>query len=260
MQGLAQTLGEGIDGTVSVAQLGAGKARKLADDTTRIGLDNTRKVFEMGQDVTKGIVQGSLNMVGFITNEDGSLSPTNINGELDYYEFESLMRGPILRPFLPGGDWRDRVGLIRKLRRAYDMADVDGDNELQKRELEIVLLSLDPSGSITDADIGHVWDTLNPEGKKVLTWGDFLVGMGCVHTDPRAAAVMNKNAPNKFALISLLIDIKVSAREERKLMEDMSFLEKFGMRSLRKMQKDMSHDEVRLTSTCFLATHFLIQF
>lgn len=245
VQGLANTLEDGMDETLSAAQLGAGKAFKLADETTRMGLESTQKVFEFGQSVTLGMMKGSLSMIGFRKNEDGTLSPTGINGELDYNEFESLMRGPILQPFLPGGNWRDRVGLIRKLRRAYDMADVDGDNELQKRELEIVLLSLDPSGSVADADIEHVWVTLNPEGKNMLTWGDFLNGMGRVHRDPRAAAVMNRDTPNKFALISLLIDIKVSAREERELLKDMSFLEKFGMRSLKKMQKEMSQDEAK---------------
>lgn len=245
VQRLAYTLEDGIDETLSVAQLGAGKAFKLADETTRMGLDNTRKVFEFGQDVTNWTMKRSLGMIGFKTNEDGTLSPTGINGQLDFSEFESLMRGPILQPFLPGGDWRDRVALIRKLRRAYDMADVDGDNELQKSELEIVLLSLDPSGAITDTDIDHVWVTLNPEGKDMLTWRDFLAGMSRVHRDPRAAAVMNRDTPNKFALVSLLIDIKVSAREERKLLEEMSFLEKFGMRSLKKMQKEMSQDEAK---------------
>lgn len=246
MQGLAHTLEEGMDETLSVAQLGADKARKLADETTRMGLDNTRRVFEFGHDVTRGMVKGSLSMMGFRTDQDGTLSPDSVNGELDYNEFESLLKGPILQPFLPGSDWRDRVGLIRKLRRAYDMADVDGDNELYLHELEIVLLSLDPSGSTTDADIEYVWQTLNPEQKKSLTWGDFLAGMGRVHNDPRAAAVMNHDVPNKFALISLLIDIKVSKREESELLEGLNFLEKFGMSSLRKMQREMAPDEAKL--------------
>lgn len=246
MQGIANTLEDGVDGTLHAAQFGARTARKLADETTLIGLDVTRKGLEFGQDVTLGVVKGSLSMIGLqSTDEGGSLSPTNVNGELDFNEFESLMKGPMLQPFLPGGSWRDRVGLIRKLRRAYDMADVDGDNELEQRELEIVMLSLDPSGTTTDADMQHVWDTLNPAGKKVLSWGDFLRGMGLVHKDARAAAVMNKDSPNKFALVSLLIDIKVSKREELGLLESLSLLERFGMRSLRNMQKEMSQDEAK---------------
>lgn len=134
---------------------------------------------------------------------------------------------------------------VRKLRRAYDMADVDGDNELEKRELEIVMLSLDPSGTLTDDDMNHVWETLNYETKGFLTWGAFLRGMGKVHEDPRATNIMNKDSPNKFELVSLLIDIKVSAREEQELMDSLSFLEKFGMRSLKSMQKPMMQGDAK---------------
>lgn len=55
-----------------------------------------------------------LDLVGLRSIEQGPMKETNVNGELDLNEFEALMKGPMLQPFLPGGDWRDRVGQVRQ--------------------------------------------------------------------------------------------------------------------------------------------------
>ena len=71
MQGIANTLEDGVDGTLHAAQFGARTARKLADETTLIGLDVTRKGLEFGQDVTLGVVKGSLSMIGLQSTDEG---------------------------------------------------------------------------------------------------------------------------------------------------------------------------------------------
>ena len=65
--------------------------------------------------------------------------------ELDQEDFVRLVRGKSLNAFfLPRtdslgnsyeGGWRERVGEIRALRRAYDIVDIDGDNCMQRDEL-----------------------------------------------------------------------------------------------------------------------------
>jgi Ca2+-binding EF-hand superfamily protein len=60
--------------------------------------------------------------------------------ELELEDFVLLVRGKRLQRYFDASDsdWRARVGEIRGLRRAYDIADVDGDNCMQRDELETV--------------------------------------------------------------------------------------------------------------------------
>ena len=52
--------------------------------------------------------------------------------------------------------WQQRCKEIRVLRQAYDNADVDGNNELDEDELEIVLVSMDPAHVSTE-DVDYLW-------------------------------------------------------------------------------------------------------
>ena len=61
--------------------------------------------------------------------------------ELIFAEFVFMMRAGLLKEFLPG-DWQDRADDMRKLREAFDAADVDGNNELELDELEMVIISM----------------------------------------------------------------------------------------------------------------------
>ena len=72
------------------------------------------------------------------------------DGSLVFSEFVHLMLSGMLLKWIPdprgNGDtqpiWQKRCKMIRLLRAAFDNADVDGDNKLEKGELEIVLMSL----------------------------------------------------------------------------------------------------------------------
>jgi hypothetical protein len=45
-------------------------------------------------------------------------------------------------------DWQERAQDMRKLREAFDTADVDGDNQLELEELEMVILSMNAKADI----------------------------------------------------------------------------------------------------------------
>jgi hypothetical protein len=161
--------------------------------------------------------------------------------ELCFKEFELLMHSELLRAHMDpasggggaDGDWASRCAAIRKLRRAFDTADVDGNNELDEKELEIVLLSLDPSHEVKPEDVRRLWRTLNPDEEPVLSWTAFLRGMGRVRQDPVAMAVMDSGSPNHWELISLLIDTPCSRAESQRLQASLSYFERMGHKTLR---------------------------
>ena len=179
-------------------------------------------------------------------NSGGSFATDTQDGQLDFEEFCLLMRSDQLQPFLAatGDDWMQRVTQIQSLRRAYDTADVDGDNALELSEFRMVLLALDPSASVSQDDVAYVWALLNPDGRASVGWGDFLCGMDAVMGDERAASILHLDQPNKWSLISLLVDTVVSEQEEAELLANMSFFEKVGVETLKKQKRDMDTERV----------------
>jgi hypothetical protein len=124
-----------------------------------------------------------------------------------------------------------RLQKIRALRRAFDTADVDCNDRLEKQELETVLISLHPCAPSPD-DVEHLWRILCGPGwaqKSFLSWCDFLHGLARVRGDVRATQLMDLNRPNEWALISLLIDVKFSDEQANALMKDLSFFERVGV-------------------------------
>ena len=91
-----------------------------------------------------------------------------------------------------GSSRRGRVRQILQLRRAYDAADVDGDNALTLDEMEMFLLGLSPGASLEPAGVQHVWRCFNPQGKPSLNWQDFLHGMAAVRADPAQVSTLLK--------------------------------------------------------------------
>ena len=151
---------------------------------------------------------------------------------------------------------------IRALRRAFDIADVDGNDRLEKAELQTVLFSLHPCSPSSD-DVDYLWRILCGQGKQpialkrerdcntsaqrltkrrilcgpgwaqtsFLSWCDFLHGMAAVRADARATQLMDLNRPNEWALISLLVDVKCSEEQVHALMKGLSFFERVGVSS-----------------------------
>ena len=210
MGGVVGLAAKGIGGTVGLVTAAAGAVAAVAD----AGLDAVESAVDNVESALDGSERYRMQHVG-----------SEMDRELGFKEFEQLMSGPLLSNVLSlsDGDWAQRVNAIRQLRRAFDVADVDGNDQLEAEELEIVLLALDPSSQVTEADAQFVWAVLNPDGKAFLTWADFLVGMGFVRKDERAQSILNAGVnPNKWELISLLIDSPISASENQRLMSDLS--------------------------------------
>jgi Ca2+-binding EF-hand superfamily protein len=64
---------------------------------------------------------------------------------------------------------RERVGRIRALRQAFDTADVDDDDAVDRDELETVIVALNPR-PISPAEVDLLWNMLKPDddGKQYL--------------------------------------------------------------------------------------------
>ena len=124
--------------------------------------------------------------------------------ELFFAEFVFMMRAGMLKQFLPG-DWRERAEDMRKLREAFDAADVDGNNELELEELEMCVISMNPKAQGQPADIKKIWDVLNPECKSWIPFSEYVQGMIEVKRDPELSTLIPMDVPNRFQLLSLLI-------------------------------------------------------
>lgn len=100
---------------------------------------------------------------------DQMMRSADENNEIIFAEYAFMMRGGTLSRFLPG-EWQDRAADMRKLRDAFNTADVDGNNELELEELEMVIIAMNPKATISTDDIRRVWAVLNPEGKPWITF------------------------------------------------------------------------------------------
>jgi CRP-like cAMP-binding protein len=226
-----------VDAFVDVAE---GSVTRVAAEVGK-AVDKVVEAAEAVVDELEGVaadgVAAMKKVAGIVENGDNDDGVEDShNGALDFEEFMGLLRGPLLAPYLPAADWSERVSQIRQLRQAFDTADVDGSNELEEGELEVVMLALDPGAQRSLDDVDHVWRILNPCGHQFLTWTEFLVGLPAVRVDARARAAMDLSQPNKWELISLLVDTTVPAAEEQRLLAGLAPLEKFGVKTLKNMQ------------------------
>ena len=183
---------------------------------------------------------------------------------LDFDEFVWLMSSPLLKKFLKGlGSQssgpeaaRQRVGRIRQLRGAFDLADVDYDNKVEREELETVVVALYPQ-VVEEEDMNYLWKVLNRDqppqkdanGKEFLDWTKFLCGMASVRKEERAKALMGIDAkgdlrPNHWSMITVLIDVTHNHKDTSLHEESLSLVERFGVWSLTQQQsKKLSKEE-----------------
>ena len=239
-----------------MARTAVAETEHIASRSASLVKQTTQDVVTGAMDVTTQVVSNTTHMVSNVVADvagftglghTANVDQDTQDGELDFQEFCQLMRGPLLAPHLAGtdDDWRKRVTQIQQLRRAYDIADVDGDNELEKDELSLVLVALNPSSSITPDDIDLVWKCMNPTDKPFLSWAEFLGGLTGVRENQRASQIMDLGASNKWELISLLIDTKSSDLEHNMLMEGLSFFEKLGVFTLERLRTEMDMDALK---------------
>ena len=130
---------------------------------------------------------------------------------------------------------------------AFDAADVDGDNELELEELEMVVMNMNPKANISPADIRRVWDVLNPDGSEWIPFETYVKGMLKVKADPELATLVPMDVPNRFQLLSLVIDSPINEDQERLIFDKMTGLEKGGIKMLEAMRTPMDKSMIKST-------------
>eukprot|EP01043_Picozoa_sp_COSAG02_P033959 COSAG02_NODE_2347_length_9092_cov_4.284666_4_plen_621_part_00 len=179
--------------------------------------------------------------------------------DLSFAEYVFMMRAGLLTKFLPG-DWQERAEDMRKLREAFDTADVDGDNQLELEELEMVITAMNPKVEVKPEDIRKVWDVLNPEGKEWIPFSEYVSGMIEVKRNKELSKLVPMDVPNRFQLLSLLIDTPINEDQEALIFNKMGLLEQGGIKLLRRMEQPaLTKEQIRgvLDTACAGKLHML---
>jgi nicotinate-nucleotide pyrophosphorylase len=79
---------------------------------------------------------------------------------VDFAEYLFTMQSKEMQEVVEGLDPHTLAQQMRSYRNAFDMVDVDGNNELEFDELEMVVLSLNPHLMLTDDDLLYLWGVL----------------------------------------------------------------------------------------------------
>jgi hypothetical protein len=163
--------------------------------------------------------------------------------EMIFAEYVHMMCSTTIQKYT-AADWHKSAYQMRLYRNAYDTADVDGDNQLEFRELEMVVMALDPHHSLNHEDMLYLWSVLNPEGLDSLSFNDFLHGMKAVKGDDRCSGWIDINKPNKWEILSLIIDTPVGEVEEKRILSNLSGLERAGINILKKHTQPMDRERM----------------
>lgn len=199
-------------GKLMSRSFGMGKDKKTVADTTE-------PLTKSGEDGVVVMEENALH--GLQENED----------ELIFAEYVHMMCGDTIKKYT-AADWHKSAYQMRLYRNAYDTADVDGDNALEFEELEMVVMALDPHHDLQHEDMLYLWQVLNPQGLKSLTFNDFLHGMKFVKADERCASWIDVNKPNKWEVLSLIIDTPVGEVEEQRILSSLTAIERAGINIL----------------------------
>ena len=226
-------------GNLPMAAIGAKKKQGLA----RKSLAKALIPFQIGKKVAMGpalLLGKSAKMLN--SSSKAGLDPDNKQFDADKFaeqmmsdkeqlifdEYVFMMRAGSLRAFLPG-DWQELANDMRKLREAFDTADVDGNNELELEELEMCIRSMHPTANVDHDDVVRVWAVLNPENKPWIPYGEFVKGMIKTKNDEELAGLVPLDIPNRFMLLSLLIDTPINEDQEKLITDKLGRAEKAGI-------------------------------
>ncbi len=219
--------------------------------------------------VSSTVVKGAASKIGFGESAEDRkerLRLSELEADPDamiFAEYTHMMESRFLMEQLVPGDWHKRAGIMRDLRRAYDVADVDGNDAVEFDEFEMVITALNPLHGLSHDDVLYLWQVMlaaSPEETRAhghargrtpsqasesMNFLDYLHGMAAVQKDPRAAGWLDVEQPNKWELLCLLVDTPVSKAEEHKLLEDLTGLERMGINMLKNDQRPMDKDNMR---------------
>ena len=140
---------------------------------------------------------------------------------------------------------------IIDLRRAFDIADLDGNNQIGRLELETVLAVLQPTAAGHDKAVEsfeRLWACMNPPSAKSATvgWVDFLCSVPRIRREEGLISLITAVADEagvarqNWELLTLLIDTRINKAEEHRLREGMGAPQKLGIQILKKLRKPMA--------------------
>jgi hypothetical protein len=270
--------------TIDAAKAGV----DLAQDVGQAGLDVANKALDVVDQGLEGVGLGAVgNMVGDMTGAtiaigagvaagsvavvktamdeveelgDEMLDMLGLDGAskedadaLRYAEFVHMMRTGKLDNLFPGQNWRSGAKQLHNYRKAFDTADVDGDDTLEQGEFELVMDTLHMGHDLTPAEVRYCWDVLKSARSKAsiaqndnhLTFVEFIAGVQAVRKDDVLKGRLDLTRPCPWELLSLLIDTPVSERETKLLEKDLSAAEKVGLKMVSRMQIDMERTQIR---------------
>lgn len=170
--------------------------------------------------------------------------------QLRYAEFVHMMRTGRLNKLFPGQNWRSGAKQLHNYRKAFDSADVDGDDTLEQGEFELVMDTLHMGHDLTPAEVRHCWNVMKSARPKSsvnnhLTFVEFIGGVQAVRKDDVLGGRIDLTKPCPWELISLLIDTPVSDRETKMIEKNLSAIERVGLKMVSRMQITMRREEVR---------------
>ena len=178
----------------------------------------------------------------------GIISPSGrVEEHMTFAEFVHMMGSKDLVQQYAPGDWYQQAAQMRVLRGAFETADVDGSNTVEIDELEMVVIGLDPTHSLTHEDIEYLWQvlTLHKEHLKQITFVDFCHGMIEVNKDDKCQGWLDINKPNKWELLSLLIDTPINKEESAAILDGLPGIEKFGINMVAHVNHKMDKDQMK---------------
>lgn len=151
------------------------------------------------------------------------------DNELIFAEYVFMMRSGTLRAHL-SDDWQQMAQVMKKLREAFDFADVDSNNELELEELEMCIRSMHPNSKVEHDDVVRVWGVLNPQNKPWISYSEFVQGMIETRKNKELAELVPMDVPNRFMLLSLLIDTPINEEQEKFILDKLGRAEQLGIR------------------------------
>jgi hypothetical protein len=166
------------------------------------------------------------------------------DANLTFNEFIFMMQSDSLASIV-GSEWRSLSRQMRAFRHAFDTTDVDGNHELEFAELQMAMLAIDPHSQLSDQDVVTLWSVLaapaRAEQQRIekqlaqqenkltgqttrdlsqndwkmatqqkLDFQQFLLGMAAAQRDKRTSEWVDVLKPNRWELLSLLVDTPVS--------------------------------------------------
>jgi hypothetical protein len=170
--------------------------------------------------------------------------------QLIFAEYAFMIRGNMLTATLGSSEWQNRIDNIVRLHEAFETVDTDMTNSVEEDELDFMVMSMNASADISPDILKQLWTVLNPSQAESIGFQEFAKGMVEARKLPQLKAAIPFDAPNRFELLSLVVDTPVSQAESDLIYARMGGLEQAGVRILRNLEtkaNEASYNSLKAT-------------